>query len=57
MDKNAGSIFEQRKALARLRASLMDEASKPAAEAPGMGSRRLYAALLCDRLNGTNVGF
>ncbi|QCA05883.1 hypothetical protein EGO56_17665 [Pantoea vagans] len=27
MDKNAWRVFEQRKALARLRASLMDEAS------------------------------
>jgi len=39
MDKNAWSVFEQRKALARLRASLMDEASRPAAEAQG----RVYA--------------
>jgi len=42
MDKNAGSVFEQREALARLRASLMDEASRPAAEPAGMYLRRLY---------------
>ncbi|GME43495.1 hypothetical protein ACJ2_29590 [Pantoea sp. QMID2] len=40
--QNAGSVFEQREALARLRASLMDEASSPAAEPTGMYLRRLY---------------
>ncbi len=50
MDKNAGSIFEQREALARLRASLMDEASSPAAEPAGMYLRRLYGApIISDR--------
>jgi len=42
MDKNAGSVFEQREVLARSRASRMDEASRPAAEPTGIYLRRLY---------------
>jgi len=42
MDKNTGSVFEQREALARSRASLMDKASRPAAEPSGIYLRRLY---------------
>jgi len=50
MDKNAGSVFEQRGALACLRASLMDEASSPAAEPAGMYLRRLYGTpIISDR--------
>jgi len=44
MDKNARSVFEQCEALARLRASLRDEASRPAAEPTGRYLRRLYGA-------------
>jgi|GEM_PF-3734736 len=40
--KTPGAFFEQREALARLRASLMNEASSPAAEPTGMYLRRLY---------------
>ncbi|PEI02707.1 hypothetical protein CRM79_05440 [Pantoea agglomerans] len=42
--QNAGRVFEQREALARLRASLMNEASSPAVESTGMYLRRLYRA-------------
>ena len=52
MDKNVRSVFEQCKTLARLRASLMDEVSEPAAKAPGIGLRRLYAVTAGIRLNG-----
>ncbi|MXP49818.1 hypothetical protein FD733_11735 [Pantoea sp. Eser] len=37
MDKNAGSVFEQRKALARLRAHLRDSGAYVRAERPGIG--------------------
>jgi len=43
MDKNAGSVFEQRSALARLRAHLRDEVRIRAGRAAWMLKR------LCDR--------
>jgi len=42
MDKNAGNVFEQREAWARLRASLTDEENSPAAGATGIYLWRLY---------------